>query len=199
MLLPLEISKLTIQLLAFEAAYSLSCRVRVHGANAVQALTNELIGAEISLACDAWSSKNQLAFMGILGYYIDSQWKLQERLIGFEELTASHTGDYMAKILKEVVERLDIQDNIFAITTDNASNNNSMIRTLNLPQMDPLQNRIGCFAHIINLCVQGFMESLKASVDETSLQNAIDEEVTFPRIQGMSPGFPKTLAKVCAV
>ena len=150
----------------------------------MKTLTNELIGAkaEISLACNAWSSKNQLAFMGILGYYIDSQWKLQERLIGFEELTESHTGNYMARILKGVIERLDIQDNIFAITTDNASNNNSIICALNLSQMDPLQNRIRCFAHIINLYVQGFMESLKASVDEASLQNAINEQVAFPRI-----------------
>ena len=167
----------------------------------MKTLTNQLIGAkaEISLACNAWSSKNQLAFMSILGYYINSQWKLQERLIGFEELTESHTGDYMARILKGVIERLNIQDNIFAITINNTSNNNSMIRALNLFQMDPLQNRIHYFAHIINLCVQGFMESLKASMDEASLQNAIDEEVAFLRIQGMSPGFPKTLVKVCTV
>ena len=137
--------------------------------------------------------------MGILKYYIDSQWKLQEQFIGFEELTASHMSDYMDKILKEVIEHLDIQDNIFMITTDNISNNNSMIRPLNLPQLDPLQNCIHCFAHIINLCIQEFMESLKASVDEPSLANAIDKEVAFPRIYGMSSGFPKTLAKVCAV
>ena len=101
----------------------------------MQALTNELIGAkaEISLACDAWSSKSQLAFMDILGYYIDSQWKLQERLIGFEELTVSHTGNYIAKILKEVIKGLDIQDNIFMIMIDNVLDNNSMIHTLNLP------------------------------------------------------------------
>ena len=42
---------------------------------------------------------DQTFFLDIVAYYIDSQWKLQEQLIGFEELTSNHIGEAMANII----------------------------------------------------------------------------------------------------
>ena len=118
------------------------------------------------------------------------------RLIGFEELTSNHIGEAMADIIQQVLGNIGIEDQLVAITSDNAANNQTMMRSLKLPHMDPIQSRIWCFAYIINLCIQGFLQSLKATIDQDTLQKAWEDEVLFPKIQAMPAGFAKTLAKV---
>ena len=53
-------------------------------------------GAKISLAIDCWTSPNRLAFLAINGYFIDSEWRYREVLLGFEPLSGSHSGVNLA-------------------------------------------------------------------------------------------------------
>ncbi len=48
--------------------------------------------ARVHISCDAWTSPNHLAFLGIIIHYIDARWILRQNLIGFEQLISNHTG-----------------------------------------------------------------------------------------------------------
>ena len=57
-------------------------------------------GARISLALDTWISPNKLAFMAVIGYFIDTNWKYREVLLGFKPLSGPYTSKYLTNVLK---------------------------------------------------------------------------------------------------
>ena len=48
--------------------------------------------AKISLALDCWTSPNRLAFMAITDYFINTNWRYREVLLGFEHLEGNYMG-----------------------------------------------------------------------------------------------------------
>lgn len=87
-------------------------------------------------------------------------------------LTKAHTGTYLASELKKTLQSFGIEkkvchprytstqqtniSQILGITTDNASNNDTLIAELEstLPGANSVQTRVRCFAHILNLVVK---------------------------------------------
>jgi hypothetical protein len=61
--------------------------------------------------------------MAITGYFIDVDWRYREVLLGFEPLHGSHTGVNLSVVLLDILKQHKIEDRVFAVTTDNASNN----------------------------------------------------------------------------
>ena len=59
--------------------------------------------------------------MCITAHYIDSEWKLQKKMISFVPVT-SHRGEYIAKSLENCLLDWGLK-NIFTLTIDNASSN----------------------------------------------------------------------------
>ena len=84
-------------------------------------------GAKISLALDIWTSPNNITFMAIVGYFIDRNWKLREVLLGFEPLSGQHTGRKLAIVVNAVLDNYRLSDGVFALVTDNASNNGTLV------------------------------------------------------------------------
>jgi hypothetical protein len=62
-------------------------------------------GCKASFTADGWTSKNSIAFLGILMYWIDRDWNMREALIGFDKLTGKHTGSQMATVFLKVLDR----------------------------------------------------------------------------------------------
>jgi hypothetical protein len=60
---------------------------------------------KLSFTADCWSSTNKIGFLGILMYWLDKDWNMQEALIGFDRLTGKHTGAYLATIFLKVLDR----------------------------------------------------------------------------------------------
>ena len=112
-----------------------------------------------SLIFDLWTSNNQDAFFGIILSYINSDFKLKYKLIGFEHLTESHTAEYIynefLQILKSYKFLNITSNNILSITRDNASNNNKFLSILR--KKNNSINDIRCSAHIINIIVQDIL------------------------------------------
>ena len=77
----------------------------------------------MSLALDCWSSPNNLAFLAITAHLVTNKWEYKEILIGFKHVSGSHTGQRLVEIVLRILEEYQIQDQLFAITTNNASNN----------------------------------------------------------------------------
>ena len=113
-----------------------------------------------------------------------------QALISFEPLKSSHTGEYMAGILYNVLERFSIIKRLLCITTDNAGNNGTMQKELEemLNNLD-INNgwssnsiKILCLAHMIQLVVKAILgafdiksttEDLDDDVNGKSMNNAI--------------------------
>ncbi|KAJ9482098.1 hypothetical protein VN97_g11345 [Penicillium thymicola] len=105
--------------------------------------------------------------MAITGYFIHHDWDYCEVLLGFEPLHGSHTGEDLSKTVTQILIEHGISDRVLSVTTDNATNNN----TLMLSIQDYLQSqyssdlsifRVPCIAHVIQLSLNELLGKLKA-------------------------------------
>ncbi|OQE10648.1 hypothetical protein PENFLA_c084G03331 [Penicillium flavigenum] len=101
--------------------------------------------------------------MAITGYFIDMTWVYREVLLGFKPLYGAHTGANMSGILLETLVDHISQDRIFGLTTDNASNNKTLVDSLQ-QALPPEVNiiRTPCLAHVIQLSLNRLLDRLKA-------------------------------------
>lgn len=136
---------------------------------------------KVSVALDGWSANNHLSFVAIKGYFISTDWQLQERLLDMIPLRGRHSGENMATGLLKTLRHYKIEKRLLAITADNASNNVTLRKTIQRElhhinvQWDHEENAVPCLAHIINLVVQDILRHLQLS--------APGEEATAGRLQ----------------
>ncbi|CAB4409531.1 unnamed protein product [Rhizophagus irregularis] len=127
---------------------------------------------KLSLSLDIWTSTVVKSYMGITVHFIDNSWYLQQITLDFIELEGSHTGKNIAEELITVLNLYDISKKINSITTDNASNNDTMFSYLELWAKDNDIDFSGnnqqcrCFAHVVNLAVQAALKELKPEIDK---------------------------------
>lgn len=82
-------------------------------------------------------------------------------------LTKSHTGEYLAQKVSEILKEYGLVDTMLGMAMDNASNNDSMLKEL--PHILPASASVGteyqirCFGHIINLVCQAFLSLFNTS------------------------------------
>jgi hypothetical protein len=125
----------------------------------------------ISLTSDCWTSNQTIGYMCLTAHYIDSDWKLQKRIIGFNELAPPHSGEGIADGILEILVKWGIQDKIGAITLDNASNNDraALILKSDLQERGKLHFEglffhVRCCAHILNLMVQDGLSKIESCI-----------------------------------
>ncbi|XP_078447664.1 putative transcriptional regulator tpeD [Wolffia australiana] len=121
--------------------------------------------SSVSLTVDAWTSQNNIALLGITAHWIDNNWKICELLLGLRQIKGSYSGSNLATIVVEVAYHYGIESKICAITTDNASNNRTMIASIveKLKTVNPqfmMDQHVPCFAHILNLVVQARLKEV---------------------------------------
>ncbi|XP_071902795.1 zinc finger BED domain-containing protein RICESLEEPER 2-like [Coffea arabica] len=86
---------------------------------------------KVSLTTDLWKSKNQkIEYMVIIGHWIDSDWKLQKRVLNFVHIPPPRRGVEIAASLFKCVKDWGIEQKIHTISVDNASANDVAIRVL---------------------------------------------------------------------
>jgi hypothetical protein len=105
----------------------------------------------------------------VTGYYIDKQFRYHECLIDFKRLEGQHKGDALATFLLSTLDDMGISSRLFCITSDAASNNIKMGQCLEKMLRDrgiewiAEERHIFCIDHVINLCVQTFLTSIKVT------------------------------------
>ncbi|KNF05324.1 hypothetical protein PSTG_01538 [Puccinia striiformis f. sp. tritici PST-78] len=86
------------------------------------------------LGVNGWQSPNGFDILGVVIYQLtkdESGRTVYEAMhLDFLRLTQSHTGEYIAQNVQLVVEKFGIADKICGIVTDNATNNEVMVRDL---------------------------------------------------------------------
>jgi len=119
--------------------------------------------SKLSIALDCWTSPFSQAFIAITGYFIDADWVYREVLLDFKPIHGAHTGANLSSILMETLVKHRIEDRVFGLTTDNASNNKTLVDSLQQALSDStIIIRIPCLAHVIQLSLNQLLGHIKA-------------------------------------
>jgi hypothetical protein len=65
--------------------------------------------------------------MAVTGYFLDQDWNYCEVLLGFEPLDGPHSGARLSETVIKILQQHNIMKRVLSVTTDNASNNNTMV------------------------------------------------------------------------
>ncbi|CAG8720917.1 16820_t:CDS:2, partial [Cetraspora pellucida] len=103
---------------------------------------------KILFAIDVWTSSNAYSFLAITAHWITNNWKLKNILIDFIDLMGPHSEENLCNAFVRCCYKLGILTKMFAITSDNATNNDTFMK-----------------------CMQEILKNLKA--DEAQIENDI--------------------------
>ena len=144
-----------------------------------------------AVTTDIWTSRSTQSFLSVTAHYIDNEKSpcaSKSCILETVCLKVDHTGENIAGQLLRVTEEWSLRNKVICAVTDSASNMNLAIRTTRW-------NHLPCFAHTLNLIVQGaiaadeqlstlqaqckkivsfFHRSVKASDRLASVQNQLD-------------------------
>ncbi|GJS36116.1 zinc finger BED domain-containing protein RICESLEEPER 2-like protein [Tanacetum coccineum] len=103
--------------------------VLASGNSMSQVVTPALVDG--SVTTDMWKSTNQkIEYMVLTGHFVDSNWRLQKRVLSFIHLPPPHRGTDIADNLYKCFKDWNIENKVFTISVDNASNNDKAIKNL---------------------------------------------------------------------
>lgn len=121
---------------------------------------------KISFVIDCWTSSNQFAFQGVVARWINDEWELCSTVLDLTILKGSHAGVKIAEAFWNVVKDYNLCEKILSVTTDNASNMDTMFEELEKLALqcgitfDSKNYRVRCFAHIMNLSCKAMIQSV---------------------------------------
>jgi len=133
--------------------------------------------SKIHFTFDLWTSPNYRAFLGIVTHWLDQNYKLQSTVIGMRRFYGQHTGENQANCFFNIIKPYEINDKIGYFTLDNASNNRTTMQHIAKQLMeegisfDPIERRLRCFGHVINLVVKAFLWETEAEAFEAQITN----------------------------
>jgi len=130
----------------------------------------------ICITSDTWTSLQNLTYMVVTAHWIDDEWNLQKKILNFFQ-TPDHKGETIAKGIEACLLDWEIE-NLFTVTLDNASANDSAIKHLKARIDDwkgvILRNEflhVRCNVHILNIIVK---EGLDEQIEPISrIRNAV--------------------------
>lgn len=127
---------------------------------------------------DMWTSNQTLGYMCVTCHFINTDWKLQKRIIKFFVVETPHTGVAMFNTILNCIQDWCVEDKLFGITLDNASANDTMVDMLKRNLVDkkalPVKGKLlcnRCSAHVINLIVKDglkFIDSIVGNICDTN-------------------------------
>jgi hypothetical protein len=121
--------------------------------------------------------------MAITGYFIDVDWVYREVLLGFKPLHGAHTGANLSGVLLQTLNNHGIQDRIFGLTTDNASNNKTLLDSLQQALSNDVNIiRIPCLTYVIQLSLNQLLDRIKAvPLNDTTETKWTDRQSTLAK------------------
>ena len=89
-------------------------------------ITDQKSSIKISFAVNNWNNSNKLSFLDMNCYYINKNWKYQERFVEFELLFDNYNDQNLKKIMKRIILKQNLKTHFLIIIIDNVDNNNIM-------------------------------------------------------------------------
>ena len=168
--------------------------------------------SRFSITLDEWRSSSDLDFLAITLHFINSNFKLENYLIGFEDLNKldSYNTNSLLPILEKVLKDCNLENKLLGVTRDNAATLTSLIISLNT-NLQLLNNNNNnniidtkCSAHILNIITNIFLDFTFFNINNTKkFQEKIDslvlsnsnfgDTVTFDELVEDSKTLPVTV------
>ena len=114
--------------------------------------------------------------MASTGYFIDSNWEYWEVLLGFEPLSGQHTGLNLDGVLWDILQKYDIEDSVLAITTDNGSNDSTLVESL-YDIHGSFIIRTPCLAHVMQLALKQLLDQAKADPKNETIETVWSDDL----------------------
>lgn len=76
----------------------------------------------VAITVDLWSSRKQRGYLGITCHYIDSNWKMQNLVLGCRRVEGSHTAEKVYDDVQRVLEEFSLVRKVQQVGKDNGSN-----------------------------------------------------------------------------
>nr|GEU47950.1 zinc finger BED domain-containing protein RICESLEEPER 2-like [Tanacetum cinerariifolium] len=133
----------------------------------------EKIKGRICLTSDLWTSVTSDDYMTLTVHYIDESWVLKKKVLNFKVTPPPHTGSLLAHSVITFLREWGIENKVFIITLDNATNNNGLVDSLK-DQLS-LNDALFCdgkfmhvhfCAHVLNLIVQSGFKVIEESIEK---------------------------------
>jgi hypothetical protein len=148
----------------------------------------------IHLSLDVWTSPNNYLVIAICGHFLNIDEKYQTILLALRRIKG-HAGEVQfEEAVLPVLQEYEIVRKVGTIVGDNSGTNDTLCRTLSQhlrqtyprdPEWIPIQQRIRCLGHILNLIVQAFLFPKEAnlqtleSYEEGYLQEEEETEQSY--------------------
>lgn len=146
--------------------------------------------SRVHFSFDIWTSPSCTAILGICSH--SPSLHLRHALVGLKEIEGTHSGEAIAQIVSEVIEKLGVQHKLGVFVGDNASNIDSAAHAL-VRRFRPEESaqqfarRSRCLGHIVNLAAKAFLlgEDCDAFMEEVALveEAVARDEHLLPREQ----------------
>ncbi|KYK57504.1 putative AC9 transposase [Drechmeria coniospora] len=150
--------------------------------------------SRIHISCDFWTSPNSLAILGVVAHYVTEDGKLEHCTLALKDIDCEHDGSHLAAAIMEVVDDWGFASKLGYFVTDNASNNDTMMKSLSLGllrqfdiQYDAKSHRLRCQCHIINLAAKAFLfvtDNEKLELEDSRLHNVTLKQIEAWRRKG---------------
>ena len=86
--------------------------------------------AQIHISFDLWSSPNHYSMLGVVCHFIDRSWRARTVLLALKPLHGPHSGENMADLLIEVIEKYELGKVLGFCVLDNARDNDTSLRSV---------------------------------------------------------------------
>ncbi|XP_042079841.1 E3 SUMO-protein ligase ZBED1-like [Haplochromis burtoni] len=134
---------------------------------------------------DTWSSRTSDPYMSLTIHYVDKDWQLQNKCLETSFFPEDHTGETIARVLKEFLSSWNLQEEKqVCVTTDNEAN---IVKAVALNNW----TRLSCFGHCLHICNR---KKCEGSKDRTSSWSGKEDCCCFwPELEApaSSAGCPK--------
>lgn len=132
--------------------------------------------SRITITFDGWGSKHEkISVIGVVVHFINEHYECVTRLIGLPELPKhGKAGIDQAAVILFLLTRFGITaENIGYFVLDNASNNDTTLVALSEAlDFDPIERRLRCMGHILNLIAESYLFGQDASSFDEDFKKA---------------------------
>ena len=110
-------------------------------------LIETISSQEIAVTTDLWTSRAIQGYLTITAHFINSEWRLENKVLLTQEMAERHTGEHIAERLQDAMKEYKVDEqNIVAVVRDNARNMQVAVDKLGWED-------VPCFTHTLQLAV----------------------------------------------
>ena len=107
----------------------------------------------VAVTSDLWTSRAIESYITVTAHFINSEWKLENKVLQTKEMPERHTGENIAETLRSAIKEWKIDERrISAVVHDNASNMNLAIEKVGCGD-------VPCFTHTLQLAVNSGLQN----------------------------------------